>query len=320
MERLESEYLDADVLLRMEHRHRYMWAAGYASGDVCDLACGYGYGAEVLAANQLVKSYVGIDASGEVIAQANQRFASDARRYIVSSATDIPLADQSIDTIVSLETLEHLLEPSLALGEFKRVLRPDGVLVGSVPSKYFDDRAEDVYGKNPYHVTRFTYAELVKLLGRYFSTFRVYYSALEVVTHIGTLVEGRPTQVETTTAIRNRANDEVSGSFHFVASNRHWSDIDNAHQSRIYFCVGLTDLDALRVVPLRKLIEQNEQLVNLKDEHLRRAEELIRLKDEHLRRAEEVILQRDQEIASIPRVLRRIRKYLRIDAKNQQAK
>ena len=232
MERLESEYLDADVLLRTEHRHRYTWAAEYAFGDVCDLACGYGYGAEALAANHLVKSYVGIDASEEAIAQANQRYAADARRYLVASATSIPLADQSIDTVVSLETLEHLLEPSLALMEFKRVLRPDGVLVGSVPSKYFDDRAEKIYGKNPYHVTRFTHAELVKLLGKYFSTFRVYYSALEVVTRIGTLVGGHPVHVETTAAIRNRADDEVSGSFHFVASNRRWPDIDNVHKRK----------------------------------------------------------------------------------------
>lgn len=321
MERLESEYLDADVLLRMEHRHRYMWAAGYACGDVCDLACGYGYGAEVLAANQLVNSYVGIDASEEAIVQANQRFAANARHYIVASATDIPLADHSIDTVVSLETLEHLLEPSLALIEFKRILRPDGVLVGSVPSKYFDEKAESVYGKNPYHVTRFTYAELVILLGKYFSTFRVYYSALEVVTRIGTLVDGHPTHVEMTAAIRNQAGDEVSGSFHFVASNRHWPDIDDCHQSKNYFCVGLTDLDALRVVPLRKLIEKNEQLVNLKDEHLRHAEELIRQKDERLRLAEEVILQRDQQFAASARtVVRRIRKYLGIAGKNQPPK
>lgn len=311
MERLESEHLDADVLLRAEHRHRYMWAAEYAFGDVCDLACGFGYGAEALAANGLVKSYVGIDASTEAIAQANQRFAADARRYILASAGAIPLANQSVDTVVSLETLEHLVEPSLALGEFKRILRPDGVLVGSVPSKYFDDRAEDVYGKNPYHVTRFTHAGLVELLSSYFSTVRVYYSALEVVTHIGTLVEGRPAQIETTAAIRNRPDDEVSGSFHFVATNRYWPDIDTSHQSRMYFCIGLTDLDASRVIPLRKLIDQNEQLVRLKDEHIRQAEEIIRQRDQEIR-------QRDQEMASIPRLFRWIGKSLRTGAKDSQ--
>lgn len=294
MERLESEYLDIDDLLRAEHRHRYMWAAEYAFGDVCDLACGYGYGAEVLKANGLIKGYVGIDASIEAINQANKRFGSDDRRYIHASATEIPLADHSTDTVVSLETLEHLLEPSDALKEFKRILKPDGVLVGSVPSKYFDDRAEDVYGKNPYHVTRFTHASLVELLSRYFSTVRIYYSALEVVTHIGLLVDGHPAQFEATTSVRNHRDDEVSGSFHFVATNRDWPDINKVHQNKMHFCIGLTDLDALRVMPLRKLINQNEQLVLMKDE---------------------IIKQLTLELKSIPRVLRWVGKCFRLAKK-----
>jgi ubiquinone/menaquinone biosynthesis C-methylase UbiE len=301
VERLENEYLDTDTLLRAEHRHRYIWAAEYASGDVCDLACGNGYGVEALAANSLIKSYVGIDASIDAITHANKRFSSDVRRYILGSATDIPLADQSVDTVVSLETLEHIVDPALALVEFKRILKPDGILVGSVPSKYFDDKAEDVYGKNPYHVTRFTHKGLAELLDRYFMTIRIYYSALEIVTHIGTLINGRPAKVETTVAVRNDTDDEVSGSFHFVATNRHWPDIDTFHQSRMYFCIGLTDLDALRVIPLRNLIDQNEQL--------------IRLKDDHMRQAEEIIKQRDQEIASIPRFFRWIGKLLRAGGK-----
>lgn len=290
MERLESEHLDEDVLLKAEHRHRYMWAAEYAHGDVCDLACGYGYGAEVLATNKLVNSYIGIDLSEEAISQAINRFSGDSRRYILGSAIDIPLLDQSVDTIVSLETLEHLEDPSIALREFKRILRSEGVLVGSVPSKYFDDRAEDVYGKNPYHITRFTKDYLIGLLSRYFNTVRVYYSALEVVTHIGSLENGCPAEVENAKVVRNRRDDEVSGSFHFVATNRNWPDIDTVHQNKISFCIGLTDLDALRVIPLRRLIEKNEQLVLSKDLLIRQMEESIR--------------ERDQIIASIPKVFR----------------
>lgn len=297
MERLESEHLDEDVLLLAEHRHRYMWAAEYAQGDVCDLACGYGYGAEILTANKCVESYVGIDVSAEAIAQANQRFSINKRRYILGSAIDIPLLDQSVDTIVSLETLEHLDEPSVALKEFKRILRPDGILVGSVPSKYFDDRAEEVYGKNPYHVTRFTHEYLTNLLGEQFNTIRVYYSALEIVTHIGSLVKGHPKKVENATVVRNQSDDEVSGSYHFVATNRSWLDIDTIHQNQVSFCIGLTDLDSVRLMPLRKLIEQNEQLVILKDRLIKQMEESI--------------LQRDQVIASIPRVFRWLGKVLR---------
>lgn len=297
MERLESEHLDEDVLLQAEHRHRYMWASEYAHGDVCDLACGYGYGAEILTANKNVESYVGIDISAEAISQANQRFSMDKRRYILGSAINIPLLDQSIDTIISLETLEHINEPSVALTEFKRILKPDGILVGSVPSKYFDDRAEEVYGKNPYHVTRFTQEYLTDLLGEYFNTIRVYYSALEVVTHIGSLENGHPKRIESAAVIRNQPDDEVSGSFHFVATNCSWLDIDAIHQNTISFCIGLTDLDSVKLIPLRKLVEQNEQLVVLKDRLIKQMEESI--------------IQRDQVIASIPRVFRWIGKVFR---------
>ncbi|MFI3220448.1 MAG: methyltransferase domain-containing protein [Methylococcales bacterium] len=323
MERLEREHFDTDILMQTEHRHRYMWATQYASGDVCDLACGYGYGAEIIATNCLVKSYVGIDASTEAIAYANQRFASNEQHYILASAASIPLADRAVDTIVSLETLEHLINPSLALIEFKRILRPDGVLVGSVPSKYFDDRAEEVYGENPYHVTRFTHADLVKLLGNYFNTVRIYYSALEVVSHIGTLINGHPSRIETAVVIRNDAEDEVSGSFHFVATNRHSPDIDTIHQNQISFCIGLTDMDALRVIPLRQLVAQNEQLVHMKDEYISQSEKLIQQRDQELRIAEKLvqqrdqeILQRDQEILAIPKVFRWISKRLPVNVKN----
>lgn len=317
MEQLNSDYLDSQDVLRAEHYHRYMWAAGYACGDVCDIASGPGYGAEILMNTGTTKSYVGIDTSPTAIDEATKRFASENVRYMVASATSIPLADASIDTIVSLETLEHLERPSLALAEFKRILRPEGTIVGSVPSSSFDELADHVYGKNPFHVTRFSHADLTQLLEGYFSVVRVYYSALGVFTQIGRLVDGCPTRIEQTTTIREVGEEEVFGSFHFVASNRPWANVDAAHQSKMYYCTSLVNFEALKMVPLRRLIEQNEQLIRLKDERilqaeelvrvrdaqLRETEELVRLRDTQLRQAEELVHERDAQIASMNRLL-----------------
>lgn len=303
MERLESEIWEADILLRQEHRHRYMWAARYAKGAVCDLACGRGYGAEIIQGNSLVSSYTGIDASAETIDEAKKRFSGAGRSYAFGSAINIPLCDNSVDTVVSLETLEHLTEPARALEEFKRILRPRGVLVGSVPSNYFDDRAEEVYGINPYHVTRFSYNNLVSLLSQHFRTFRVYYTALEVVTRIGTLSNGHPTYKESATAIRDKVDDEVSGSFHFVASDYEWPDIDSLHKNYIYFCAGLIDIDAEKVIPLRNLLHASDRLVELKDAQLIHAEELLRLKDENLKKAEELLHLKDKHLKQAENIL-----------------
>jgi ubiquinone/menaquinone biosynthesis C-methylase UbiE len=310
MERLENEHFDNDKLLQAEHHHRYMWASKYAQGDICDLACGYGYGAEVLAKNKTITSYVGIDASPEAILQATQRFSSENRRYELAEATEIPLKDQSVDTVISLETLEHLENPLSAVLEFKRILKPNGILVGTVPSKYFDDLAERVYGENPYHITRFEYSELLKLLNANFSNVRIYYSAIEIVSHIGSLESEFASQVEKATVIRNHSKDAIAGSFHFVATNFTDLNLDSMHENQIKFCVGLTDLDAARVVPLRKLITQNEALVSERDKYIHELTVLLKMKDERIQSMETRLHNFDKISAVIPSPLFKLIKYV----------
>lgn len=48
----------------------------------------------------------------------------------------IPFPDASFDHVFCIEVLEHVPNPYQTLGEIHRVLRPDGVLVLSVPNPY----------------------------------------------------------------------------------------------------------------------------------------------------------------------------------------
>src|SRR5438046_3173618 len=50
------------------------------------------------------------------------------------SATALPLADASFDFIFSSSVLEHVRDRERALGELRRCLRPDGVMVHLMPS------------------------------------------------------------------------------------------------------------------------------------------------------------------------------------------
>jgi SAM-dependent methyltransferase len=75
----------------------------------------------------------------------------------VGSATEIPLPDQSFDTVVCTEVLEHVPEPAKAFSEMYRVLRPSGYLILSTPMYW--PRHEV-----PYDYFRYPYDGLLSLL------------------------------------------------------------------------------------------------------------------------------------------------------------
>ena len=47
---------------------------------------------------------------------------------------ELPFEEGSIDTILCLDVLEHLVDPWLAVGRLSRLLRPGGTIIASVPN------------------------------------------------------------------------------------------------------------------------------------------------------------------------------------------
>jgi len=73
---------------------------------------------------------------------------------------DIPFADDSFDTVISQETLEHFFFPDIMLAEIKRVLKPGGRFIGSVP---LENRID-----SPSHVVYYTLPGIKNLLSQFF--------------------------------------------------------------------------------------------------------------------------------------------------------
>ncbi|PTS81428.1 class I SAM-dependent methyltransferase, partial [Stenotrophomonas sp. HMWF023] len=153
-------------VIRQEHLHRYAWCLPLVEGkDVLDVASGEGYGSAMLAGR--ARSVRGVDISNDAVAHAGERYADIANlKYLQGSAAAIPLPDDSVDVVVSFETIEHLYEQEEMMSEIRRVLRPDGVMIMSSPNKeVYSDRAGY---HNEYHVKELYLEEFRTLVGRYF--------------------------------------------------------------------------------------------------------------------------------------------------------
>lgn len=159
-----------DGEIRIEHVHRYAWAAPLCEGrDVLDIACGEGYGTSMLAG--AAKSVVGVDIAPAVVAHARKAYRQHKNlAFLEGNATAIPCQDRSFDAVVSFETIEHLPEQARMLREIRRVLRPDGFLVISSPNRPVYNATRDV--ANEFHVRELDFRELDRLLKHEFPAVR----------------------------------------------------------------------------------------------------------------------------------------------------
>ncbi len=166
------------------HQAVYEWIAARVAGErVIDMACGEGYGADVLAAS--AASVVGVDANPEAHEHARLRYRRPNLRFerdLVESFA------APADAVVFLQTIEHLQDPDAVLEHF-RSLVSGGFGAGGVPPGEVD-RAESGSGTvylstpnvltlapkgaarsdNPWHVHEYRADELERLCRSHFGS------------------------------------------------------------------------------------------------------------------------------------------------------
>jgi SAM-dependent methyltransferase len=104
--------------------------ARYATPDapILDAGCGTG-----LNLRHLPKGSVGVDINPRNVALLNQRLPDHV--VVEGDVEHLPFADGNFGTVLCTEVIEHIPDPAAALAEYRRVLRPGGVLIGSVPAR-----------------------------------------------------------------------------------------------------------------------------------------------------------------------------------------
>ncbi len=99
---------------------------------ILDVGCGTGYCSDLLARRYRGARVVGVDLAQAMLRLARRRrwwrLSAWRRRFICGDAERLPFATASVDLIVSNLTLQWC-QPLAAFAEFRRVLRPSGLLM-----------------------------------------------------------------------------------------------------------------------------------------------------------------------------------------------
>ena len=143
----------------------YEWIAAQVKGlRVVDMACGEGYGSDVLARG--AASVVGVDANPEAHEHARLRYQRPNLRFerdLVES-----FAEPS-DAVVFLQTIEHVQDPDAILEHFKSMLAPGGVAFVSTPNLLTLAPPGAEKSDNPWHVKEYRAEEFRALCEPHFA-------------------------------------------------------------------------------------------------------------------------------------------------------
>ncbi len=148
----------------------YEWIAARARGvRVIDMACGEGYGSDVLARS--AASVVGVDANPEAHDHARLRYRAPNLRFergLVDSFSE------EADAVVFLQTIEHLQQPGAVLEHFRSIVGESGVVFVSTPNVLTLAPQGAARSDNPWHVHEYRLGEFERLCREHFANVEIH--------------------------------------------------------------------------------------------------------------------------------------------------
>jgi 2-polyprenyl-3-methyl-5-hydroxy-6-metoxy-1,4-benzoquinol methylase len=141
------------------HLAVYEWIAARVEGKhTIDMACGEGYGSDVLAGS--AASVVGVDANPEAHEHARLRYTRENLRFERDLVETFP---EHADAVVFLQTIEHLKDPNAVLEHFKSLVGEKGVVFVSTPNVLTLAPEGAERSDNPWHVHEYRQQEYREL-------------------------------------------------------------------------------------------------------------------------------------------------------------
>lgn len=156
---IASDKIPSDNPIHQRLLRAYYLAVPYIHGDLLELGCGEGRGVELL--EPLANNYIALDKIQHVIDRLKAKYPSlDFRQALFPPFVGI--ADNSFDTIVSFQVIEHVKQDKEFLKEIYRVLKPGGKAVLTTPN------IKKTLSRNPWHVREYTAQQLTDLAASIF--------------------------------------------------------------------------------------------------------------------------------------------------------
>jgi 2-polyprenyl-3-methyl-5-hydroxy-6-metoxy-1,4-benzoquinol methylase len=150
----------------------YEWIAARTAGlRVIDLACGEGYGSDVLARS--AASVVGVDANPEAHEHARLRYTARNLRFERDLVERFP---EPADAVVFLQTIEHVANPGEVLGHCRSLVAgsPSPAVYVTTPNVLTLAPAGADKSGNPWHIKEYRPQEFHELCAATFGHVELY--------------------------------------------------------------------------------------------------------------------------------------------------
>ena len=137
----------------------YRWIAERCGGlHVVDMACGEGYGSDLLAQRAL--SVTGVDANPDAHEHARLKYTRPGIRFVRDLVENYR---EEVDAVVFLQTIEHVEDPGQVLRHFRDMLPPGGTAYVSTPNVLTLAPEGAEKSDNPWHLKEYRAEEFRSL-------------------------------------------------------------------------------------------------------------------------------------------------------------
>ncbi|RAJ80239.1 methyltransferase family protein [Chitinophaga dinghuensis] len=156
-----SSFINNYVFQRHVFAYKHILVNRLTGLNILELGCGEGYGMEMIA--PYAQQYLAVDKKRP----ADHVFADNAS-FLQCNLPDLSgIADNSFDTVICFQVIEHIKNDGGLLDEIKRVLKPGGKLFMTTPNK------RTSLTRNPFHEREYLPHEMCALVASRFDHYTV---------------------------------------------------------------------------------------------------------------------------------------------------